>query len=221
MKKIRWIIQSNLIKTEILESFRQIFIKNQIAFKEVFVIPFSEEIEHQPDPAYFDIFYGSTTLMLNVYKSENLKKGVFYDEATFQMKKYIEKWEGSCLNTDAIFSTIPEFVKNHENEAQNWFIRPNADTKSISGSVMTFEEIKELSKKLDLLDNPELNANTLFVFSKPKKIEKEWRNYIVNGKVISTVQYQQNGQKDITSENIPEGLREFSEDSCATYLPHR
>ncbi len=81
---IKWIVQHNLIKEKTLNAFRNAFHQHNIAYEEVMVIPFSEElpsfeIVSQP------IFYGSTTLMMNAYSSEHAQ-GVFFKKKSLQLK---------------------------------------------------------------------------------------------------------------------------------------
>ncbi|WP_276326166.1 ATP-grasp domain-containing protein [Pseudobacteroides cellulosolvens] len=60
----------------------------------------------------------------------------------------------------------------------------------------------------------------LILVCKPKQIEKEWRNIIVKGKVVSSSRYSVYGKKSVDSEDIPDEMIQFAEDCCKVYNPH-
>src|SRR5688572_7130858 len=124
MVYVNWVIQQNLIRVETLDNFRQAFQEYKINYEEVFVIPFSEDLPTLKHPEAFNIFYGSTTLMLNAYKHPIQRKGVFFDPNRFQMATYLAKWPGYLLNSDGIVISFKEFVNSGYKKESVWFIRP-------------------------------------------------------------------------------------------------
>jgi len=115
---LKWIIQSNLMKTEVLEDFRKAFESLNIDFEEVKVIPFSEEL-----PIFgasdFNIFYGSTTLMMNAYKSEKFREGVFFKPENFNAKRYLKEWKNELLNDDGVILSFEDFINKKVDEQKS------------------------------------------------------------------------------------------------------
>lgn len=73
MRKIKWILQSNLIKESDLLEIKNALNESNILFEEVKIIPFSDELPLISNNNNFKIFYGSTTLILNAYKNKTYK----------------------------------------------------------------------------------------------------------------------------------------------------
>ncbi len=220
MKQINWILQTNLIKPEIVDNIKIALSLDRIGFEEVITIPFSDELPIIKNPTLFNVFYGSTTLILNAYKDKRFSKGIFFDNNSFNIDNYLKYWGTKMLNCDSKLTTFPEFASESHPENSKWFLRPNEDDKSFSGTVMTFAEIKKMAIDLKDSNNPYLTTQTQISVSSPKIIEKEWRHFIVNKKVISSSRYMFNGQLNISTTDIPDELLNFIDKSCNEYVPH-
>ncbi len=220
MKQINWILQANLIKQDVIESIKAALAIDHISFEEVKIIPFSDEFPQIEKTDYFNIFYGSTTLILNAHKDTRYKSGVFLDVDKFNFKNYLQQWGDKMLNFDSLVTTFRDFVTKDYDDNSAWFLRPVEDDKSFSGTVMVFREIKEMAERLINSNNPYLTHNTLISVSSPKKIEKEWRHFIVNKKVISSSRYILNGELNVSATDIPTQLLEFVNQCCSEYAPH-
>lgn len=216
---VKWIVQQNLIKPNILKEFEQACSNLKIAFEKVEVIPFSQELPSFI-PSDFNIFYGSTTLILNAYHSKKYNQGVFYDKSTFTTQNYGKQWKHSMLNADSLILPFQDFIKIHLHSQEKWFIRPNDDTKSFTGTVLSSQEIEEWYAKILTIENPFLNPQTLILVSQPKIIFKEWRNVIVDRKVIDSSRYIWNNQLAISKEDIPPEMIDFVERNVSVYAPH-
>lgn len=216
---LKWIIQQNLINPNILKEFEAAFLNLKIAFEKIEVIPFSQELPYFT-PADFNIFYGSTTLMLNAYHSEKHHKGVFYNINTFNTQNYLNQWKDSMLNTDGQVLPFQDFIKTHLHSQEKWFIRPNDDTKSFAGIVLTSQEIEEWYLKIQKVESPFLTPETVIFVSQPKVIFKEWRNFIVDKKVIDSSRYSWNQELNISKEDVPTDMIAFVESKASEYSPH-
>lgn len=219
MRNIHWILQKNLIKETDLQEIKEALRADDVSFEEVKIIPFSDELPKIKKTEGFNIFYGSTTLILNAYANENFSEGIFYDKEVFNMKNYFEQWSQHMLNYDSEILTFNEIV-NKAYKTGNWFVRPIYDDKSFSGKVMTFEEIANLESSLAESNNPYLDENTLVVISKPKTIVKEWRHFIVNKEIVSSSKYAEYGNVSKSGDDVPAELLEFVENRCQEYVPN-
>ncbi|MEM6806662.1 MAG: ATP-grasp domain-containing protein [Bacteroidota bacterium] len=215
---LKWIIQKNLIKEEILTSFRAAFQELSIAYEEVLVIPFSDELPNF-SPAPLNIFYGSTTLMLNAYHSP-YRSGVFYNPEKFTSQRYVEKWGKHMLNADGHSLRFEDFVAKKLETQSSWFIRPNSDDKSFAGGTMSKEEIADFYDKIQHIDNPKLNSQSLIFVASPKKIKKEWRNFIVGGKIVASSRYALNGNLNVSTQDISKNMIDFAEARTKEFAPH-
>lgn len=221
MKKLCWILQTNFVKPAVVKAIQSALEMGGIGCQEVKIIPFSDdlpELDIQADVFY--VVYGSTTLILNAAKDERLRAGVFLDPKQFNTENYIRHWGKRMLNADGRIETLAGFANEAHDPASKWFVRPNEDDKAFSGAVMKFEEVKQFSKNLEDSNNPLLTQETLISVCLPKAIEKEWRHFIVDKKVVSSSRYMLYGELNISGEDIPEALIHFVEESCRIYAPH-
>lgn len=216
---VKWIIQNNLIKPAILQEFRNAFTELNIDFEEVKSIPFSPNLPSF-EASETTIFYGSTSLIFNAYSQDKFKSGVFYSPDNFNVATYMKEWTDKMLNYDGIILKFSQFIKDEVDKKSEWFLRPNEDDKSFSGTVMTSTEIKDWYLRIKEIDNPVLNADTLIFASALKTITKEWRNFVVNGQVIDSSRYMLNGALNISREDCPNEMIEFVQKCTIEFSPH-
>lgn len=221
MKNIRWVIQNNLINENDLKEIQNSCKDMNVEFEEILVIPFSSEMPEFTKDDKTNIYYGSTTLMYNIYNQMNKPAGLFFDDKTFSMENYINIWKSYMLNSDAKITTFKEFSKENHEADSLWFIRPDADDKSFNGDVRTYKEIIDWSNTFTVFDNVILTEDTKIVVGPPYNIKKEWRNYIVDGKVVSSSLYRQDFRLKKSRENIPQDMIDFVEARCKEYQPHK
>ncbi len=221
MKKVRWIIQDkNYADKDRLEIIRACD-KLEIPCIEITVVPFSDSLPEFPiDDEYENIYYGSTTMMDRIYSDYNQPLGLFYDHKTFSMKNYLSQWGEHMLSSEAEIMTFNEFRNcNHPTE-QEFFIRPDADSKAFPGVVLSFGKISEWYDRLINDNVVGLGAKTKILAGPAYHIEKEWRNFIVNGKVVTSSLYRKNFELKKSAKDIPQEMIEFVETRCKEYQPH-
>lgn len=124
------------------------------------------------------------------------------------------------------FSNLPEELHKHllndsfeigplstlNVESDKIFIRPDGNNKLISGCVMTkkeFEIFKKENKKYE---------KEIFVISKLKKIDGEYRFFVINDVIISSSKYAQSGRYD-GSNQVPKIAHDFAENIISKYHP--
>ena len=220
MKKIRWIIQDNLIAENDRNQFQEACDKNNITHEEVVVTPFSKKLpDFSVDNDYENIYYGSTTLMDNVYEQFNKPVGLFYNHETFSMENYINKWGDYMLSSEGRITTISDFLSEDNDPEQNCFIRPDGDGKEFDGQVAKFKSVKTFFNRVMQYD-VKLDGDSKILVGPAYNIGKEWRNYIINGKVITSSRYRNNFKLSKSGTDIPEDMIKFVEDRCKEYQPH-
>ncbi|WP_046242440.1 ATP-grasp domain-containing protein [Hymenobacter terrenus] len=221
-KEVHWVLQRNLLPPPMLAAFRQAFTQQAISHEEVVSIPFSRELPMLQKPTACCVFYGSTTLVMNAYHTGRYAAGVFYDSSAFTMTNYLAHWPEHMLNHDVAIQTLGRFVAQPLPADSQWFVRPNDDTKTFAGRVMSFDQLREWHQQLAAVADAgaDLTADSLLLFSSPKVIDKEWRHFIVGGQVVSSARYQQRGELSVSGADVPADLLAFVVDCCAAYQPH-
>ncbi len=219
MKPIKWLLQKNLLKASFLKRFEKALINEQVAYELIQVIPFSREAP-SIDTHHYHIFYGSTTLMINAYRSYP-QQGIFYDEATFSMALYQQKWGEYLLNHDGKCSTLHTLSQTTLPPNQTFFIRPNDDSKSFSGRIISFAQLQQWTQRLqEDLDNDisySLLHQTIW-YAQPKEIYAEYRHFIVDQQIILMEDIA--NKTILTSGNLYQQLSSFVHDRIATFTPH-
>lgn len=219
-KEISWVVQNNLSsdrKTYI--DMVNAFIKHNIPYQLIDVIPFDDKLP-EFNRNNFNIFYGSTTFMNNIYKDKELRNGLFFNPETFRIDNYLQKWGKRMLNSDGKITTFKNLQNLNFKEEELLFIRPLDDSKIFDGQLITFNEIKNWKNKIRVIKDSVLTEDTEILIGEPYKLNKEWRNFIVNGKVIASSRYTKNGILSKDGTDTPQDMIEFCELSCNIYTPH-
>ena len=222
MNKITWVIQNNLIHENDHNELQEAIIKCGVDYKNITVIPFDDnklDFDHNNDN---NIYYGSTSFTNYIIKHLPNAKGLFFNE-NFSMKNYIREYGELMLNADGLFTTLGKFTDRPlelVNGEEVYFIRPDADNKSFAGQVMTLKQIYDWSANLPITEKISVTLDTPILISDPYNIKKEWRNYVVGGKIVTSSRYQMNGRRSLSNEDIPEDMIEFAETCIAKYKPH-
>jgi len=159
--------------------------------------------------------------MNNIYTQLNKPKGLFFDDKTFSMENYIKVWGKHMLNCDAKITSFKEFSKETHADDSLWFVRPDADDKSFNGEVRSFKEIKSFIENAIKFDNVILTEDTKIVVGPPYNIKKEWRNYIVDGKVVTSSLYRKDFRLNKSRTDAPDDMIKFVEERCKEYMPHK
>jgi hypothetical protein len=221
MKKVRWIIQDNLIAENDRNQFQEACDKLGIAHVEVIVVPFSKDLPEFPiDDEYENIYYGSTTFMNNLYDKLKSPVGLFYNHETFSMENYINQWGEYMLNCDAKIMAVSEFLNLEKFDTESTvFLRPDGDGKEFDGQTGNIVELKSMINRMMEYENP-MKMDSKIVLGPAYNIHREWRNYIVNGKVVTSSRYRNNFRLSKSGEDIPEDMISFVEDRCSEYQPH-
>lgn len=206
-----------MVKENVLESIKKSLTKDDETWEEIEVIPFSNKLPEIKNKKAFNIVYGSTTLMLNAYQDMDYRRGVFYDPGKFQMKNYVSNWGKHVLNYSGRLIKLKE-INQIKNETENrWFIRPNHDGKEFSGQVDTYDNLKKWSEKIIALRLPDFNEETEIWIAKPQIIDKEWRLFIIDNKIVSASKYLEKGELNESSIDLPKEMLDFAQERINEY----
>ncbi len=221
MKTPRWIIQDNNFSHKDRQAMLDACKTLDIPYELITVIPFSKELPDIPLGDDFEnIYYGSTTLMERIYKDLNAPKGLFYHEETFRMENYIKQWGKHVLSSEAKVLKFSDFVQENHPDQEQFFIRPDADSKAFNGMVQTFGDIKAWYKRILDTRAVDIGPDTMILAGPAYHIEKEWRNFIVDGKIITSSTYLKNFEEYHSADDIPEEMLTFVKNRMEEYVPH-
>lgn len=217
---INWILQKTLTRSDVLTRIKSALNGKDEIWEEVEVLPFSKDLPEITNKDGFNIIYGSTTFMLNAYKLNALKPGVFYDPEKFNMMHYVDKWKSNVLNWDGQLLLFGDLSTIKSDSEKWWFIRPNGDGKSFAGKVDSFKNLVKWSQEISDLDLPEFNKSTEVWMASPKSILKEWRIFVVDNCIVSASRYMKAGELDESSTDLPEEMIAFAQRRILEYRLH-
>lgn len=214
---INWVLQSNLTKPNVISAIKSALTKSDESYEEITIVPFSTDPPKVNSKDFFNIFYGSSTLMLNAYKIQEFRRGLFYDPEKFTMQNYVKQWKNNLLNSDGQLIELGKIKDIISEPNQKWFIRPNDDEKGYSGKLIQFEKLTDWIENMSNLNSPKINNKRKAWLSKPKIINKEWRLFIVNDNIVSSSRYMNNGELSINRSDNPSDMLSFAKDRIEEY----
>lgn len=220
MENVRWVIQNNLIAENDLNEIQETCKYLGVEFQEVTVIPMTSELPDIIHDEKVNLYYGSTTFMDNLYSQLNKPFGLFYNHETYSMENYLSKWGEYMLSSEAKIKTVNELLtENYQLIEYDIFVRPDGDGKEFDGQVIKRSELYGMLKR-HLEYNSKLTLDSKILIGPAYNIHKEWRNYVVDGEIVSSSLYRQNFKLKKSAEDIPESMLEFVRARISEYQPH-
>jgi len=184
-----YIIQENTFNEighdRLLESLDRLDLKYEI----IKVKPFIEELEFNTDRK--DVFVFGGLKLSRLAKNYDWNPGTMLN-SNHDFMVYKNYYCDHLLNYDSkVFQLFEEIPMQSE-----CFVRPCKDNKAFDAKIYDVASWKEFQE--DVLNgkivHSGLSENTLIQVSTLKRIQKEYRFWIVNGKPITGSQYKSNGR---------------------------
>lgn len=225
---VRWVVQSNLLAEDDIANISSACAKAGFDFEPVQVVPFSDELPKFTLDDKTNIYYGSTVFIAKLDELLGFPDGIFFCSKAFQMSNYNARWGKHMLNFGAIDTTLGEFPYLSNIPGGDLFVRPNADDKSFAGEVMTDIELFEWAHRVRSNEEterihgnvPSLTINTPILVGPAYRVEREWRNFIIDGKVVASTLYRKD-HKLFKRREAPQEMLDFVHARCREYTPHR
>lgn len=219
MKKISWLIQTNLLAEDQVTAFWQAANDAGCDTYEAIVIPFSDSFgNHIPSlENQFVIPYGSTKLtklgMMNKWK------GVFFND-----NFCTTVWNNNrddMLNEDCLVATVADVINHFKNinDDEIFFIRPINDLKEFNGTVTTVKEIRNWMRSV-YSGSFSFGEDTIVSIANPVNIHFEWRYFIVGGKIVNGSIYKINNSTKLQIKEERKDILDIAQKMADIWLPH-
>jgi hypothetical protein len=171
-------------------------------------VPFVGELFPAPvvaDPARV-LLFGQYSLWRTAER-EGWSPGVF------RIAPFVEQasWKPHLLNGQGRFVALRDIPSSIEPGDELYFVRPVEDSKEMAGAVMSSDEICSMARRVLALKPKEiiqgsLCHDTLLMLCEPVVIRKEWRIWVVNGRIATWSLYKDGRRVVYRHEIEPEAL---------------
>lgn len=224
---IHFLLQSNLVNEEdqapyvaALDATKAAH-PDRMTWSYVKLVPFAGTIE--PEADYGPVFPIGSTSMLTASRRYGWTPGVIYDPDTFHFTAWRDNWgAANLINGEAEvcrFGRIPGVSKAWGDRV---FIRPAQDLKTFTGCVMDLPDLWAWQERVATgeksIEAQELTSETPVIIAPVKTITREWRTWIVDGKLVAYSQYAERGKR-VRRRYTPWDVRRFAERLASYWQP--
>lgn len=224
---MHWILEKipnrfNLTRQDFSQiKLSEILAKKNLSFSFHKIIPFSGEFLPPFEEEGKAICIGPYS-MRNYAKANNIQPGVYDIEAMdFLVQK--QMWGEKMLNFESKVIPFKELNAIKLEPNSQYFMRPIKDSKVFAGGIFTTQEILDWHKKVVVLEEDygdTLNGSTLVQILKPLQIEREYRNWVVDGKVVTSSLYKIK-DKVTYSAYVPQDIIDYAQECVNIWKPHK
>lgn len=214
---VTWVVEKDVFSEDTFIKMIKYFKLSKIPYYIISIIPFVHEIDGKiPKVDNPCVVYGSIGIEL-VAKQNNWIPG-FWKNDNFNEELTRLKLKDLYFNKDAIimpFSNVSNKIR--ELKLDEFFIKPNDDSKEFAGEVLSASEFELwLNNLLDInyLDNIDFDV----VISSAKGVGREWRCVVINKKVVASSLYR-NFRKLYQKEGVPKEVIDIAEKAANIFSP--
>lgn len=146
------------------------------------------------------VLYGAIKWVVDANKQVRGIPGMYYDEQRFKCSDYMHRIPREMLaNGDGFYLTFGDFRRRVDSimdlfQVNELFLRPDAGSKSFTGLTITRNNAAFELSSLDQLTS--VNESTLILVAPAKRIDAEYRFWIVNRTVVAGSQYRVEGRDE-------------------------
>lgn len=199
-----YVIQENIFNERGHARLLKTLDKFKFPYEVIKVKPFIEELEFKTNRK--DVFcFGSIKMARLAYKYKWNPGALITKNHNFLI--YRNYYNEYLLNYD---SKILHFNEDFPWTQSHYFIRPCEDTKAFKAKVFSMIDWKKFLHKVheaNFEGYGVLNSLTLTQVASVKQVQKEYRLWIVDGKIITASLYKMNGRPLFRSEIEPDALK--------------
>ncbi len=199
---MHYLLQSNLSTEEgqkpFVEALNTLAAQMETAsWSFVKLVPFAGTIEPEAEALRpGKVFPLGSTSMTTASRIYGWTPGVVFDPATFRFEAWRDNWGAeNLINGDGVVSFF-----GAAKASEKVFMRPCEDLKAFSGLTLNPDELEDWQRRVfdgeQSTRTSQLLMETPVVVARAKVILREWRFFVVGGKVISGSQYAAYGRRD-------------------------
>lgn len=216
---VRWVVQKNLGTSgdgaRIAAACERIGAKCDLIIR----VPFSKELPDIPtgDPT---IFYGSTRFVNLVYEAKRWQPCAFFDPVKFTTAHWGPLYGEAWLNHGSQITTLAKFCFEPHDPGRLFFVRPDKDLKEFQGGIWSFGDLQRWKTgliKTDLGD--EQLAHIPILVGEPWGIAREWRCFMVDGRVCQASQYRVRSKLNVSAD-VPTEVLVYAEQIARMWSPN-
>lgn len=198
-----YIVQTNLFGEDKLEELLHSLDRLGLEYETIKVLPFVEDFDF--DTKRKDVFCFGSLKMARIAKKYDFNPGVLITP-NHDFEVYSQHYKDELLNYD---SKIFSFGEDFPWEEESYFIRPTLDTKIFTGKVFIKDDWLEFrDNQLTNGHSTVLSKDSRIQVSTAKKLYKEFRFFVVDGKVVTGSLYRE-GYFTRRSNVIDDGAKEY------------
>lgn len=208
-----WILQTN--KNNYLDKWIHAFDVNGSKYKTIEIVPLAKSVP-ELDVNDLAVVIGTTTLMK--YSKPNWIPGTFFNPENFRVSTWLDVYKNELLNSDGQICKLKNVMENTIGE-ESFFIRPNDDLKNFSGVVVKRDSFQNQIDNIDQNPDNFIFDTNLDVFVSPiRHIQKEFRFFIVDKKVVTGCQYRLKSMMLLDS-NIDQSVIDYAQKLVNIWQP--
>jgi len=222
-----WVVQNNLYNEAGYERFITALERLGVDYLIVKPVPFTnkflpadfdsmtEDFESTAEPDIDEsqkiIVCGATSLS-RVAKVRGWNPGSYLND-NFDFETWRDGFGAeNILNADSVTGRICDGI-DITHMGDQVFARPVDDSKAFAGVVMSKYDFFDWMQSISVIEEEEfqpLHKNTKIAVASFKKINAEYRLFVVDGKVVTASLYKQ-GNQVIANENVDQGVLDFGQ----------
>jgi hypothetical protein len=222
---LHWVIQDNIHKERGYDELIRVLEVMDFPYSFHKVIPFVGNIEP-------DAHFKNPVICIGSYSMRHVAMKKQWRPGVFDMKMYNHMvcalhWKHHMLNENCSYCYFgearPPIYGTTLGDMDQFFIRPNDDSKYFTGTLMSPQEFYEWQHKVRDLgedDGSGLRNDTVVLIAPPKEIYQEIRCWIVDQKVVTASVYK-TGDKVGYSECIDRYVIDFAFRRAVEWQPLR
>jgi hypothetical protein len=213
---MRWLLQNNIFNEAAFDILLETVGRFGFEHSVHDVVPFAGELVPEP-PAHDGktIAFGSYSMRHSARKY-GWTPGLYLMEHAQPRAVQNERWgTGNLLNGAGVETALGNAAEAAAavlgvHDVDRVFIRPAQDSKVFSGTFMTASGLSEWIGKVEALGedaDASLNLATEVLVAPPRGVVREWRNWVVGGRIVTSSLYKL-GTRVVYEEGIdPPALR--------------
>lgn len=217
-----WLIQTNMGSSSDIQKWTDALDYNKIDWFGFKSIPFDHTLP-DIDTSRPIVCYGSTGFVTLCRNSNKFNPGVWHDDINFTWSAWAKNLGNLLFNSpaDCIETTIGNFSSSNYQSIEddgNIFARPDKDIKEFNGAIWQTSEFLAWCNTIGQGGFEPLTKDTPIVIGKPFGISREWRCFMVDGNVIASTLYKQNGKLNAQI-GCPDTVKNFAHQVAKRWTP--